>query len=202
MSRVIKTDRFERVTLGSEPMAPRIVRREILEATAKAVAIVKEAQRQAGLLDTEARARVAQIEHAVATEARAHEEARVLTLLLQLEEERASLAKQAEAGAVELAVLLAERLVGHALRLEPQLVASLATQTLAKARGCVGMTLVAHPDDEATLRALLTTYPSVRLEVDANLSRGDLRLVTNLGVIDATIRPQLAQLARALHSDL
>ncbi len=201
MSSVIRTGQFERLALGGEPRKARVVRREITEAIAEAAAIVKEAHRQAALLQEQARERAARIEHTVARDARAHEETKVLAALLHLEAERASLEKQAKARAVELAVLLAERLVGHTLPLKPQLIASLAAQTLANAGGCAGATLVSHPDDAAALRELLTHYPSIRLEGDASLARGDLRLVTHLGVIDATIRPQLTQLARALHGE-
>jgi flagellar biosynthesis/type III secretory pathway protein FliH len=201
MSRVIRTGAFESVAIAGEASKTRIVRREIHEAKAEADAIVKEANCQCDLLYAQAKERAAELERTVAAETRGREEARVLAALLQLEGERASLAAKAEARAVELAVLLAERLVGHALQLDPQVIASLAAQTLAQARGAANVTLVAHPDDASTLRTLLATYPSVRLEVDATLSRGDLRLVTHLGVIDASIRPQLAQLARALQHD-
>ena len=205
MSRIIRTEQFERVDLTAESdqtPKPRVIRREIIEARAEAHAIVKEAHRQAHLLDAQARERVAHVAQTAADEMRAREEANGAALVIRLEEERRLLHVQACARGKEFAVLLAERLIGHALMLDPHLIDALATQTLAEARGSANVTLVSHPDDSMALKALLTNYPSVRLDVDASLSRGDLRLVTNLGVIDACIRPQLAQLARALDGDV
>ncbi len=203
MSRVIRSDACE--SIASAPTterSPRIVRREVLGARVEAEAIVKEAYRQAHLLETEARERIKNIEVIAAQEARAREEARFFAAFLELEQERQRLVEHARAQGSEVAVLLAERLVRRALKIDPQLIATLAEQTIAQSRGSADVTLLCHPDDGAALRTLLANYPSVRLDVDASLSRGDLRLVTNLGTIDATIRSQLAQLARALNGAL
>ena len=199
MSRIINSDTCE--TFQPAPQterAPRIVRREILEARTEAEAIIKEAHRQAHLLHAEACERAASVAQTEASVARGREEARLAASFLQLEEERRVLVERARERGLEVAILLAERLIERSLEIDPQLIVVLADRAMAQTRGSADVTLVSHPDDHPAVQVLLTNYPSVRLDVDASLSRGDLRLVTNLGIIDATIRPQLAQLAHAL----
>ena len=53
--------------------------------------------------------------------------------------------------AVELARLLAERLLGEALAIDPARVAALARAALAEARGARRAVIAAHPDDAAEL---------------------------------------------------
>jgi flagellar biosynthesis/type III secretory pathway protein FliH len=108
--------------------------------------------------------------------------------------------------AVTLAVALAERLVGAAVALDPKLVASLAKNALAEARGARRALIEAHPNDIDALRANLAMLPlapaSVELRADASLARGDLRLHTDLGTLDAKLHPRLERLAAALRDAL
>jgi flagellar biosynthesis/type III secretory pathway protein FliH len=107
---------------------------------------------------------------------------------------------------VELARLLAERLLGTALRLDPGLVVSLAERALSEARGARRVRLVAHPDDAARLEAqgesLGATLDALEILADPARAPGDLRLETEIGVLDAQLAPQLDRLAQKLRESL
>jgi len=128
-------------------------------------------------------------------------------LLLRAREEaheQASLARS-----VELAKVLAERLLGSALVAEPSVIFGMAEVALKEARGARRVTIEAHPLDAATLRSdisRITAMPIiaevVAIEENDQLARGSLTLSTDLGTIDAKLAPQLERLGRALEDAL
>lgn len=105
-----------------------------------------------------------------------------------------------------LARLLAERLLGEALRLEPNLVASLARQALSEARGARQVVIEAHPDDAAALQVSVESLAphalSLRVVPDPTRARGNLRIATDLGALDAALGPQLERLVEKLRESL
>jgi flagellar assembly protein FliH len=107
---------------------------------------------------------------------------------------------------VDLARLLAERLLGESLRVAPEQVVALARQALGEARGARRITVVAHPDDAQILEHSLPALgldPSVaRVRADASRARGNLRIETEIGVLDAELAPQLERLALKLRESL
>jgi flagellar biosynthesis/type III secretory pathway protein FliH len=106
---------------------------------------------------------------------------------------------------VALARLLAERLLGETLRLDPTRVVALARQTLTEARGARKLTLAVHPDDVPHLEHALATQalpPPVTVVADATRRPGSVRLDTELGSLDAELSPQLDRLAQKLREAL
>jgi len=165
------------------------------EARARADAILAEARAQAALAGEEARNA-------------AREEAHTQAIAQWAAVRRAEDARlqQATDRAVALAVLLAERLVGAALEVEPARIATLAQGVLAEARGARRATLEAHPVDAQHLRDQLATLGvaagSVEVRDDPALARGALRLHTDVGILDAQLAPRLERLAVALRDAL
>jgi flagellar biosynthesis/type III secretory pathway protein FliH len=82
----------------------------------------------------------------------------------------------------------------------------LAEQALAEARGARSATILASPLDIDALTHHLEAAgigPVVTLvRADPSLGRGSLRIVTNLGTLDAELHPQLERLARALRDTI
>jgi flagellar biosynthesis/type III secretory pathway protein FliH len=107
---------------------------------------------------------------------------------------------------VELARALAERLLGEELRLAPERVVALARQALAEARGARQITIEAHPEDlrmlEASVESLSVEGGAIRLLGNPNRSAGNLKIVTEVGVLDASLSPQLERLALKLRETL
>jgi flagellar assembly protein FliH len=113
--------------------------------------------------------------------------------------------------AIAFAKLLAERLIGRALELDPPLVASLAREALAEARGARRVRLEAHPLDADALRAQIAaaglgapqgTGAAIEVIENTELARGSLRVHTELGTLDARLHPRLERLAAALRDAL
>ncbi len=125
--------------------------------------------------------------------------------LIELSALRSRAVRQAQDDIVQLARLLAERILGEELSLRPERVVELAAQLLREAAGANRITLYAPTDAAETLgnqlealRAATTSDVQVEIIADANLGRGDLRVETDLGNIDGRIGTQLAHLASIL----
>ncbi len=103
----------------------------------------------------------------------------------------------------ELAVALAERLIGGALQLTPEIIAAMASRALSEAKGARKARIEANPIDVDALREhTVSLGESIVIEPNADLARGSLVLHTDLGTIDARLTPQLERLARALRDAL
>jgi flagellar biosynthesis/type III secretory pathway protein FliH len=182
-ARIIKrafseTDPTRPVT--SQPMGRRIAR-EIMDAHDEAERI-REAAR-----------------HDAAREAREEEVARLAASFLALKKADEERADRDLDRAVELATILAERLVGEGLKMDPERIAGLAANALAEARGARNVRIDANPDDVVSLReALASVGHEAKVNADPALARGSLVVHTDLGTIDAQLRPQLDRLAKAL----
>ncbi len=205
------------VRAGTAPCAPmwgagpsesqwRRVAREKLEATARAEAILHQANAEADAIRARA---VREAEEAIAASARdaverAQAELAARWLALRQQELR-QVEKEADR-VVPLAVALAERLLGAALDLDPSRIVHLARAVFAEARGARRAKVDAHPSDVSVLREQLTTagldVQSVEIREDPALARGELRLQTDVGTIDARLAPRFERLAAALRDAL
>lgn len=172
---------------GAEVLARRIPR-EIVDAKAQAAAIIAGA---------EARAQAA-VEKASA-EAREREIAKLAAHALAMREADEKRAERDVARTIEVATLLAERLIGEALAVEPARIAELATNALEQTRGAKKIRIDASPADVEPLRAVLGELGQVAdVHADDTLARGSLVVHTDLGRIDGRLRPQLERLAEVL----
>jgi flagellar assembly protein FliH/type III secretion protein L len=108
--------------------------------------------------------------------------------------------------AIDLAVLLSERLLGEALAVDPTRIAAIARQVLAEARGVRRIRIEVAPGDADGLASRLAELGlpdgSIGIEVAHDLARGSLRMHTDLGIIDAPLTLRLERLARALRDAL
>ncbi len=184
----------------------RRVAREEVEARTEAARILREARAQADALVEETRIRAEVLSMHAIDEVRATELAKFGSLYLALRAEDERRADRDRDRSIALAVALAERLVGGALALDPELIASLAKRALAEARGARRVLIEACAADAEPLRAHLSTLGlpdgAVHVTVNDTLARGDLCLHTDLGTLHARITPQLERLAQALRDAL
>jgi flagellar biosynthesis/type III secretory pathway protein FliH len=176
-------------------VAGRRVPREVLDAKQQARAILDEAAQQA-----------ARIRERALLEGQAEGAAAVAARFVERAADDARSAERALDRTVELAVLLAERLLGEALAVAPERVAAIARQALREARGAHAVTIAAHPEDAALLardlEALGLPDGVVRIEPDVGRARGSLRLSTEAGVLDGELAPQLERLCKKLRESL
>lgn len=183
----------------------RIAPREVLEASDKARSLIARAEAEAVAIMERAEARAAQLGTELATRARAEAASAVAARELVLAaRESAALERQLDQ-VVDLARLLAERLLGEALALDPARVVALAREALREARGARKLTIAAHPDDVPLLERALAAgelSPPLLVVVDRERRRGSLRLDTDIGTLDAELAPELERLAEKLREAL
>lgn len=180
--------------------------REEVEARLAAERMVAEARARADELLARARAAAAavadEVRRSLAEEADANLAARWLRLR---REERAQLEQNGER-VITLAIALAERLLDASLELGPERIVPLARRVIAEAGGARRAVVEAHPLDAEALRAHLVgaafDLQSVEVRESAALARGELRLHTDLGIIDARLAPRFHRLAAALRDIL
>lgn len=186
--------------------AGRRVPRSLVDAEERARAIVSEAEERAKrLLEGAARA-AGDARLAAEAEGRADGIAAVAAKAVALAALEARADERALARSVELARLLAERLLGEELRQDPARIAAIARRALGEARGARRVRVVAHPDDAAQLEAVRKSLGAklevLEIAVDPGRAPGNLRLETEIGVLDAALAPQLDRLAQKLHESL
>lgn len=127
--------------------------------------------------------------------------ARALLACLQaLEEERAGLASSLERQAAELAVVLAEKIVGEALALDPSRVVAVVGAALRRVAADDRVVVAVHPADLETVRAAepelarqLATHSRLEVVPDRRVDRGGCVVSTTVGEIDARVGEQLAR---------
>lgn len=198
---------LEPIPAPSRSPAPRgrIAPRELVDAELRAKAIVAAAEAHASEILARAEASVADVRLRAETEGRAQGLAEVAAHALRLSTLEARADERALDRIVQIATVLAERLLGEALALDPARVRALARQAISEARGARAVTVLAHPEDAALLAAdvaLLGDPSAIAIQPDAALARGHLVLHTEIGVLDADLGPQLGRLSLRLRESL
>jgi type III secretion protein L len=182
----------------------RRIPRVVVDAHAVAAEIVADARARAQAMVAEATSNAMAIAENVARETREKEIARIAAEVIAV---RAGAERRAEKElhrTIEVAVLLAERLVGEAIAVEPARIATLAHDALKETRGARQMRIEACAADVAALEEVLAALGEgvATIEVSPDLARGSLVVHTELGRVDARLAPQLARLAEALREVL
>jgi flagellar assembly protein FliH len=187
---------------GPSPSQRKRIAREELEARLEAERIVREAREEADRVIGNAQRQAADAGVRALRDAEEQAHAALAARWLALREAER---RELEAGGgrvLALAVALAERLLGASLELDPGRVADLARQVVAEAGGARRAVIDAHPLDADALRRHLTgaglDLQSIEVREDSSLARGDLRLHTDLGTIDARLASRFDRLAAAL----
>lgn len=182
------------------PTRARRIPKALLEGHEEAGRIVEEARKKADEIVEHARTQALEIGRTAASDARERELARLAAevLTVRIAEERRR--ERTVDRTIEIASLLAERLVGESLKVDPERIRTLAIGVLAETRGARKIRIEAHPEDMGALSAFLTEQrgPVIDVEPSNELERGSLVVHTELGRIDARLRPQLQRLGEAL----
>ena len=110
---------------------------------------------------------------------------------------------------LSLAKILAERLLGKTIALDPETIVSMAREVLVEARTARRVRLESNPLDAEVLRKHLSALgiggpegAVVEISESAELARGSLRVHTDLGTLDASLHPRLDRLVTALRDAL
>lgn len=184
----------------------RLAPKALVDAADQARKIVERAEQRARELVEQAEQSAAEVRLMAETEGRAEASAKLAAASLALHAREAAADERGLDRSIALARLLAERLLGESLRLAPEQVLALAREALRETRGARKVAIVAEPDDarllEGSLGSLGLDPELIRVVADPSRRRGNLRIETELGVLDAEIAPQLERLALKLRDAL
>lgn len=183
----------------------KIVPSVLVDAEERARHLISDAERRARDIVESAALRAADVRLSAEAEGRADGVATVAARAIALAALEAQADERQLDRVVDLARLLAERLLGESLRLDPARVVDLARQALKEARGARRVMIAAHPDDAELLANTLGELgldSGASVTSDAALNRGNLRIQTEIGALDAELGPQLERLARRLRESI
>ena len=184
----------------------RILRAELLDAQNAARALLADAQRQATKLVADAQRDADEQRAAAEREGREAGAALFSAKLIELAQIEARSDERSLDRTVALARLLAERLLGDELRLQPERVTALSKAALTELRAARQITIVCHPSDAPHLRDALhllsVAEQSLDVRPDDARAVGSLRLETELGVLDGELAPRLDRLVQELSEEL
>lgn len=189
----------------SEPARRRFTREEV-EGRNEAERVVRDARAEADRITARARAQAADAATVAVRDAEADARARVAVECLAIRQAEQKRLDRDRDRIIAVAVVLAERLLGASLEIDPSSIASLARGVLVEAGGARRAVIDAHPLDAHALREHMSIsgldVQSVEVRVDLTLARGELRLHTDVGTIDAKLALRFDRLAAALHDVL
>ena len=183
MARVIQAD-----------AAARVVPAVVVDATDRAQRLIAAAHAEADAIRAAAR-----------DEGRMQGRAELTVALLDQQRAHAQAVDALEQQTLDVALLVAKRVVGEALALEPQRIAEIALPLLSRLRRARRLVLRVHPEDCAALAALLQArverggaQVALQVEGDITISRGGCIASSDIGTLDARVETQLEAIARAL----
>jgi flagellar assembly protein FliH len=205
-------ERAERIVRPGPSAAQRErLSREEMEAHQNADRIVHLALTRSEAILAASRLEAEEVGRKAARQAEEAEQARLAAAWLALREREETAAARELERSIDVARVLAERLIGRAFEMDPALIASMAREVLSEARGARRVRLECNPLDAENLRTQLSAaglggrgVEGVAIDVLANteLARGSLRVHTELGTLDARLHPRLERLAAALRDAL
>jgi flagellar assembly protein FliH len=124
---------------------------------------------------------------------------RLSRTLAELSNLRAKIRKEAEADLLKLAIGIARRVLHRELTLDPGSIEGLIRVAMEKLESRELCRVRVHPDQEPTLRSLMSRFggvAKVELAPDPALRIGDVLFETPHGTLDASIEAQLQEIDR------
>jgi flagellar assembly protein FliH len=129
---------------------------------------------------------------------------RLTQTLEELTQVRAQMIHETERQMVQLALAIARRIVHREVTLDPDLLVAMARVAMERLGETAQVKVRLHPDDygaAGAARVAQLAGSNVMILADAHLSRGGCRIESDMGILDAGVDAQLAEIARALLGD-
>jgi len=185
----------------------KVVPVEVVDAAVRARQILDKAQLSIAEQKAEFERWIEHERAALLRELRAEVELSLASKFVELAAKRQRALEQSRDDIVQLAQLVAERVLRDHLTSNPEQFLSFAEKCIAEARGSSRLTVHAHPEDVAQLQSQLENLREhslieLRVEPDAEMLRGDLRLESDVGTLDARLGTQLSHLAETIRESL
>ncbi len=126
---------------------------------------------------------------------------RLTQTLEELTQVRAQMIHETERQMVQLALAIARRIVHREVTLDPDLLVAMARVAMERLGETAQVKVRLHPDDygaAGAARVAQLAGSNVMILADAHLSPGGCRIESDMGILDAGVDAQLAEIARAL----
>jgi flagellar biosynthesis/type III secretory pathway protein FliH len=183
---------------------PQVMPRSVAAAHEQAAAIKRRALTECAELRAQTEVELNALRVQTQADGRAAGYAELAALLLKQKAREAEVETAALGRVSTIARLLAERIIGQAVVLDPALLGSMALTALDEVRGARQIQIYVHPADELhvarPLAALRLPSASVSVVCDAQLAPGQLRITTDNGAFQADLGQRLDLLRDALDS--
>ncbi len=184
----------------------RIVSRERVQAAEQASELLALARERAAQIIDQAEAEAAGIRSEAQKKGVEEGAAKLASAWLVFNKREADADIRALDRSLAIGRLLAERLIGDSLLLDPNIVAGLAREAMHHLWRSKKVTIHAHPTDAVALSRNVATFgmPSERIVIaeDTSRERGSLRFTSEFGELDGELGPQLDRLVEAIRQDL
>jgi type III secretion protein L len=187
---------------------PGVLESGVYDAHQKAKDIIADAEQQAADLLARAKEEHEAVVAAAKEAGRQEGLAQITEMLLKAKQERAAIVEGAEPQIVQLALTVAEKIIGHAVQLDEDVILSMAAQAIETVRQQHELVLRVHPDDANLLRNsrkklldMLGRTKDIAVREDSEIQRGGCIIETENGTVDAQLRTQLQVLEQLLLGD-
>lgn len=203
MSKVLKSIEVPEAILPAFVARPTMVRANVWRDLTALGEHVENAKREAQSIMDQAEADAARVRELAREEGRAEGCAQFLKAVSQTRIDHAAWLERAEPEAVELALKIAERIVGDIIKTDPTAMKAIAVKAAIAARGRGDFEISIHPDAMASAQEVVQTVAAelgvnIRLRPDAGLNPADCVVHTSAGDIDARLATQLQAIRTVL----
>jgi len=194
-----------------EPVAPsrnKVINAEVVEASQEARRIIEDAKRMADSIKEEANRE----KHRIFAEAKEMGQeaglAEMSTEIAKAKMQAGEILKAAEKDIVELALVVAQKIIGRDLERDPSIVMDICASAIENARTAKQLVLRVNPRDGSTLREnrkalmdMVGRLVDIAFKDDPDVAPGGCIVQTEFGTIDAQLETQFLMLKNVLLSD-
>jgi type III secretion protein L len=193
--KILKADSFAEKVIAP---SPKVLKREVYEATRDARDVVSLAQERARQIIEEAERQRDTIREQARREGSAQGLAEWNRILMQAAQRSEELAKSWEEAMLRLSVKVAEKIIGEQLRLHPDTIVEIVREVLKSIRPGKHLSIQVHQSEAQQVRVRVDRLkealgPSIEIEIVASTSvpAGGCVIESELGIIDARLETQL-----------
>jgi type III secretion protein L len=185
--------------------SPKVLKREVYEASLDAKDLVAQAQERAKQILEQAERECDAIRERAKDEGRQSGLAEWNQILARTEERAATLTKSWEENMVRLSVRVAEKIIGEQIKLQPESIVSMVSEALKGARPARRLAIQVNQEDVPYVRAQIDRLKDsaslgslIEVVPSANVRRGGCVIDSELGIVDARLETQLKCLEEVL----
>jgi len=184
---------------------PGVIDAEVFDARQQAKDIVEQARREAAAIKEAAQKEKDGVLAAARDAGRQEGLAQATEVVLRAKQEYAAVLAASEPEIVKLSLLIAEKIIGHQLENDPDVVLSIVAQAIESVRQQRELVLRVNPEDAKLLREgrkklmdMLGRTKDIAVRDDPEVARGGCIIETEHGTVEAELKTQLKMLEVAL----